>query len=59
MKERLYSLSNTNVNSKLLPKIIKNREVRNGHNITSNKVIDEESGIYDFEKIKIILRSWK
>jgi len=59
MKERLKSLT-INVNSKILPKIIKNREIRNSHNITSNKVVDEENGIEINEKnLKIILRNWR
>jgi len=33
----------------VLPKIIENREIRNSHNITSNKIVDEETGKKIFE----------
>ncbi len=51
MKERLKTLT-TVVNSKILPKIMKNIEIRNSHNITSNKVVDQEYGIELYEKLK-------
>ena len=53
MKDRLRSLREATNNSKLLPKIIKNREVRNGHNITSNIIIDEKTGKNFTENIRL------
>lgn len=52
LRERLKSINETSFNKKLFPKIAQNKMIRDGHLLTSNKVIDEETGSEIFLKIR-------